>query len=157
MEKVIDSFSFEDNIIQIRLVNVPKHPRYIARIFEILAEAKVNLDMISQVMAEDLMHLELTCDDQYQKELNIAIVALKEEFSDIEVALSKKYFKMAVGGKAMEDTPGAAAKIFSILGDNNIYFYQVSTSKRTVSFVIDKENKQLAIQKIQEAFKMEGK
>ncbi len=157
MEKVVDSFSFEDDIVQIKFLNVPKHPRYIARIFDILAESDVNIDMISQVMTEDLMHLEITCDDKYQRELNQAIMKLKEEFSDIEVEMSRKYFKMAVGGTLMEDTPGAAAKVFGILGDNNIHFYQVSTSKRTVSFVIDKENKELALQKISEAFDMEEK
>ena len=48
MEKVIDAVSYEDNIIQLQLKNVPKHPMIIAKIFTIISECGVNVDMISQ-------------------------------------------------------------------------------------------------------------
>ena len=51
-----------------------------------------------------------------------------------------------------ETTPGAAARVFTVLGENNIHFYQVTTSKRTISFIIDKNFKDLAITKINEEF-----
>ena len=52
----------------------------------------------------------------------------------------------------IEVTPGAAAKVFTILGENNIHFYQVTTSKRTISFIVDKKDKDLAMKKLDEAF-----
>lgn len=52
----------------------------------------------------------------------------------------------------VELTPGAAAKVFTILGKNNIHFYQVTTSKRTISFIVDKKDKNLAIDKLNESF-----
>lgn len=42
--------------------------------------------------------------------------------------------------------------MFTVLGENNIHFYQVTTSKRTISFIIDKKIKDLAIAKINEEF-----
>ena len=53
MENIIDAVSYEENIIQLQLRNVPKHPMIIAKIFTILSECGVNVDMISQVMIED--------------------------------------------------------------------------------------------------------
>lgn len=152
MERLIEAVSYEEDIIQLRLTNVPKHPIVIAKIFTILSECDVNIDMISQVMIEDAMQIEITLDEKYQKNLNDAIMRLKDEVKQLEIATNRKYFKIAVGGKLLETTPGAAAKVFTILGDNNIHFYQVTTSKRTISFIVDKKHKELAMKKLDEAF-----
>ena len=152
MERLIEAVSYEEDIIQLRLTNVPKHPIVIAKIFTILSECDVNIDMISQVMIEDAMQIEITLDESYQKNLNNAIIRLKEEVKQLEIATNRKYFKIAVGGKMVEFTPGAAAKVFTILGKINIHFYQVTTSKRTISFIVDKKDKNLAIDKLNESF-----
>lgn len=152
MEKIFEAVSYEENIIQLKLTNVPKHPMIIAKIFTILSECDVNIDMISQVMIEDAMQIEITLDEKYQKSLNEAIMCLKEEIKQLEIATNRKYFKIAVGGKLIEFTPGAAAKVFTILGENNIHFYQVTTSKRTISFIVDKKDKDLAMKKLDETF-----
>ena len=152
MEKMIEAVSYEENIIQLKLTNVPKHPMIIAKIFTILSNCDVNIDMISQVMIEDAMQIEITLDEKYQKHLNEAIMCLKKEVKQLEIATNRKYFKIAVGGKLIEVTPGAAAKVFTILGENNIHFYQVTTSKRTISFIVDKKDKDLAMKKLDETF-----
>ena len=77
MEKIIEAVSYEENIIQLKLTNVPKHPMIIAKIFTILSNCDVNIDMISQVMSEDAMQIEITLDEKYQKNLNEAIMCLK--------------------------------------------------------------------------------
>ena len=152
MEKIIEAVSYEENIIQLKLTNVPKHPMIIAKIFTILSNCDVNIDMISQVMIEDAMQIEITLDEKYQKNLNEAIMCLKKEVKQLEIATNRKYFKIAVGGKLIEVTPRAAAKVFTILGENNIHFYQVTTSKRTISFIVDKKDKDLAMKKLDETF-----
>ena len=152
MERIIEAVSYEENIIQLKLTNVPKHPMIIAKIFTILSNCDVNIDMISQVMIEDAMQIEITLDEKYQKNLNEAIMCLKKEVKQLEIATNRKYFKIAVGGKLIEVTPGAAAKVFTILGENNIHFYQVTTSKRTISFIVDKKDKDLAMKKLDETF-----
>lgn len=154
MEKIIDAVSYEENIIQVQLTNVPKHPLIIAKIFTILSECGVNVDMISQVMIEESMQIEITLDEMYQKNLNDAIMRLKDEVKQLEIATNRKYFKMAVGGKLIETTPGVAAQVFNVLGVNNIHFFQVTTSKRTISFIIDKKDKELAMKKLDEAFSL---
>ena len=122
MEKIIEAVSYEENIIQLKLTNVPKHPMIIAKIFTILS----NCD-------EDAMQIEITLDEKYQKNLNEAIMCLKKEVKQLEIATNRKYFKIAVGGKLIEVTPGAAAKVFTILGENNIHFYQVTTSMKLLA------------------------
>ena len=52
----------------------------------------------------------------------------------------------------MNNDSSPFAKVFTILGKNNIHFYQVTTSKRTISFIVDKKDKNLAIDKLNESF-----
>lgn len=152
MNNVIDSLSYEENIIQLRLRNVPKHPLMITKIFDILSNKGINIDMISEVMIEDSMQIDITLDQDQQPQLNEAIVVLMEEFEGIEIYQDRKYSKVAIGGDLMETTPGIAAKVFKLLGENSIHFYQITTSKRTISFVIKKEKLELALTKIKEYF-----
>ena len=152
MENVIEALSYERDIIQLKLLNVPKHPKIIARMFTIIKEEDINIDMISQVTVDHHVQIEITLDQDYQLKLNNAILKLKDEFKQLEIYQIRKYSKIAVGGQLVETTPGLAAKVFETLGNANIHFYQITTSKRTISCVIDKDNLDMAIQVLKEQF-----
>ena len=47
MNDIIEAISCEKEIIQLKLLNVPKHPKMIAKIFSILKDEEINVDMIS--------------------------------------------------------------------------------------------------------------
>ena len=110
MNDIIEAISCEKEIIQLKLLNVPKHPKMIAKIFSILKDEEINVDMISQVTVDDFVQIEITLDQEFQ---------------------------------------------FDVLGQANIHFYQITTSKRTISLVIDKENLDQAIQLLKERFHIE--
>ena len=152
MENVIEALSYERDIIQLKLLNVPKHPKMIARMFTIIKEEDINIDMISQVTVDHHVQIEITLDQDYQLKLNNAILKLKDEFKQLEIYQIRKYSKIAVGGQLVETTPGLAAKVFETLGNANIHFYQITTSKRTIYCVIDKDNLDMAIQVLKEQF-----
>ena len=151
MNDIIEAISCEKEIIQLKLLNVPKHPKMIAKIFSILKDEEINVDMISQVTVDDFVQIEITLDQEFQLKLNQAIMKLKDEFKQIQIYQIRKY----AGGKLVETTPGLAAEVFDVLGQANIHFYQITTSKRTISLVIDKENLDQAIQLLKERFHIE--
>ena len=78
MNDIIEAISCEKEIIQLKLLNVPKHPKMIAKIFSILKDEEINVDMISQVTVDDFVQIEITLDEKYQKNLNEAILCLKK-------------------------------------------------------------------------------
>ena len=167
MNDIIEAISCEKEIIQLKLLNVPKHPKMIAKIFSIFKDEEINVDMISQVTVDDFVQIEITLDQEFQLKLNQAIMKLKDEFKEAfkkyDIILGpvspilpfKIYAKVAVGGKLVETTPGLAAEVFDVLGQANIHFYQITTSKRTISLVIDKKNLDQAIQLLKERFHIE--
>lgn len=150
--RVFEAINVEEDIIQMKIVNGPKHPKMIANIFEILRKNEINIDMISQVTNQESAQIEITCESKFQKQLNKAIVEITDAFNNIQIYLSKKFIKIALGGELVATTPGAAAQIFQVLGENNIHFMQITTSKRTVSVLIDKKDKDYALKKLQERF-----
>ena len=154
MKQIITSVGYEDDIIQVKLMNVTKHPTYIAKIFEVLGSHQVNIDMISQVMLENSVLIEFTVNDMEQNRLNDAIVKIKEDNETIGIYQNKMISKVYVYGKGMETEPGVAAGVFKVLGENQIPFYQVTTSTTDISFVIDKDNRELAVNKITEAYQL---
>ena len=154
MKQVITAVGYEDDIIQVKLMNVTKHPKYIAKIFETLGNYNVNIDMISQVMLEGSVLIEFTVNESEQNKLNDAIAKIKEDNETMGIYQNKTISKVFVYGKGMETESGVAAGVFKVLGDNHITFYQVTTSTTDISFVIDKENRELAVEKITAAYNL---
>ena len=59
MNDIIEAISCEREIIQLKLLNVPKHPKMIAKIFSILKDEEINVDMISQVTVDDFVQIDI--------------------------------------------------------------------------------------------------
>jgi aspartate kinase len=57
----------------------------IAKIFSILKDEEINVDMISQVTVDDFVQIEITLDQEFQLKLNQAIMKLKDEFKQIQI------------------------------------------------------------------------
>lgn len=152
MEKVISAVSYQDDIIQVKLQKVTKHPVFIAKIFETISNQGVNIDMISQVMLEEDVQIEFTCETSSQQALNKAIEMIKETHASLEIYQNKMVSKVWVEGKGMESAVGVAANMFSLFGKNGIPFYQVTTSNTSISYIIDKDKRSLAVEKIKEAY-----
>ena len=88
MNDIIEAISCEREIIQLKLLNVPKHPKMIAKIFSILKDEEINVDMISQVTVDDFVQIEITLDQEFQLKLTQAIMKLnKFKFIKLENTL----------------------------------------------------------------------
>ena len=149
MNSVITRLEIEEDIIQVKLMNVEKNPLFVADVFETISRKGVNIDMISSVMLEDEMRIDFTCDAKAQSALNKAIEEVKKNHPRIGVFASKNVGKLVVEGH-MENEVGFASKLFKVLGDNQIPFAQVTTSEVSISYVIEKKYLKKALEKIQE-------
>ena len=149
MNSVITRLEIEEDIIQVKLMNVEKNPLFVADVFETISREGVNIDMISSVMLEDEMRIDFTCDAKAQSALNKAIEEVKKNHPRIGVFASKNVGKLVVEGH-MENEVGFASNLFKVLGDNQIPFAQVTTSEVSISYVIEKKYLKKALEKIQE-------
>ncbi|MDN3205075.1 bifunctional aspartate kinase/homoserine dehydrogenase I [Algoriphagus sediminis] len=127
-----------------------------SRIFRALAEAKVNILLISQASSEHSICLAIKTG-----EAEIAKEAIEEEYhyeiksGDMEqVTLRHDLATIAVVGENMKQNPGAAGRMFRALGRNNINVAAIAqgSSELNISAVISHQDLQKALNALHEAF-----
>ncbi|MDN5305121.1 MAG: aspartate kinase [Fusobacteriaceae bacterium] len=154
-QKLITGLSINENALMVNLLNLENEPKKIAYIFSELGANDVNVDMISQSMSDgNKVDISFTCPLTEEDLLDNAIELIKEHHPNIQISKKSDIIKVSVVGVGMISHSGVAAKIFDIFAENDISFYQITTSEISISFTIDKENKTKAVENIAKAFNL---
>ena len=131
-------------------------PGFASRVFEVLAKAEANVIMISQASSEHTICI-VCRDDDAKRALAAMKSELKDEISSRKIQnfdLVENLEIIAIIGENMKGTPGIAGKLFSTLGNNNINVLAIAqgSSERNVSFVIQKNETEKALNVIHNSF-----
>ncbi|MCW1286990.1 ACT domain-containing protein, partial [Staphylococcus aureus] len=113
----------------------------LTQLFTELEEGAVNVDMISQIVNLDGLQLSFTIKDSDF-----------HQYEALAYKINEHYVKISLIGSGMRDMSGVASKAFLTLIENNIPFYQTTTSEISISYVIDDFNGQQAVEKLYDAF-----
>ncbi len=145
-DRVITGLSINDNTLMAGIRNIPNNPQDVALIFEELGKQHVNVDMISQsLLGKEVLDLSFTCPRTEEDLFDNAIEVIREKLPNINVSKRDNLIKISLVGIGMMSHSGVAATVFSIFSRENIKFYQVTTSEISISYTIDAENKEKAI------------
>jgi len=143
---------------RLALIGVPDAPGAAAKIFDALAGANVNVDMIVQnepVTAEGMAEISFTVP---REDLHAARTALEplagESFS--EITTHEDMGKVSIVGAGMRSHPGVAAKVFRVLAEQGVNIDMISTSPIKISCVIEKDRVPDAVQALHSAFELSG-
>ncbi|MEA1985021.1 MAG: aspartate kinase [Euryarchaeota archaeon] len=125
-----------------------------ARVFTILADAGVNIIMISQSSSE--ANLSFVVEDS---DLDDALEALRSVMhNDVigDVGHNKEVCVIAVVGAGMDGIPGVAGRVFSALGQEKINVIMISqgSSQHNISFVVSEKEAVPAIQLLNREFEL---
>jgi len=131
-------------------------PGVAGRVFTALAQAGVNIIMISQGSSEANISIVIE-----EKHLEKAEEALQEEFPrDIvrEISRNKDVCALAVVGSGMAGTPGVAGRVFSAMGRAGINVVMISqgSSEHNISFVVSSADARRAVQELHREFGLGG-
>jgi len=143
---------------RISLTGVPDAPGAAARIFEALAGANVNVDMIVQnepVTAGGRAEISFTVPRDDLATAGSALAPLAGEAFD-EITAHEDTGKVSIVGAGMRSHPGVAAKVFSVLAGEGINIEMISTSPIKISCVIDRERVEQAVRCLHSAFELQG-
>ncbi|SFB47313.1 bifunctional aspartate kinase/homoserine dehydrogenase I [Algoriphagus aquimarinus] len=127
-----------------------------SRVFKALAEARVNILLISQASSEHSLCLAIKTHESYLAKEAVE----KEFFYEIksgemdEVILLHDLATVAVVGENMKHNPGASGRMFRALGRNNINVGAIAqgSSELNISAVIPQPDLQKALNALHEAF-----
>jgi aspartate kinase len=141
---------------RLTLIGVPDTPGAAARIFDALAGANVNVDMIVQnepTSAGGRAEISFTVP---LEDLRIAHSALEPLAGDayMELREGADIGKVSIVGAGMRSHPGVAAKVFNVLAEEKINIEMISTSPIKISCVIDREQVPQAVRALHAAFEL---
>ena len=144
------------HVAKVTLVAVPDRPGVARAVFEPLAAAGINVDMIVQNVghagATDLSFTVPSTDlARAQKLLGPIVVALgaRELTADSGVA------KVSIVGAGIQNAPGYAARMFGCLADAGINIEMISTSEIRITCIIAEEDVTTAARALHAAFALE--
>jgi aspartate kinase len=142
----------------VTLIGVRHEPGIAARIFEALAQANVNVDMIDQnvpTSAGGRAEISFTCPHE---DLSVATRALQPMADDVFASMGtqSEMGKVSIVGAGMRSHPGVAAKVFRVLNDESINIEMISTSPIKISCVIARDRVERAVRALHSAFELSG-
>lgn len=154
MEKVVVSgIAYNKNEAKITVLRVADRPGIAAKLFGLVAEANIVVDMIVQNISQDgTTDISFTVPKADYPEAMQIVSELAKEIGAQQVVGDDKIAKVSIVGVGMRTHSGVAAKMFGALAREQINIMMISTSEIKVSCVIDAKYAELAVRVLHDAF-----
>ncbi|MEH1904068.1 MAG: aspartate kinase [Nostoc sp.] len=150
------------NQARLAIRQLPDRPGMAAKLFGLLAQHSISVDMIIQsqrcrvidgVPRRDIAFTVSRIDGESAKKMLTQVAA---EFGWSEVVLDSAIAKVSIVGAGMLGQPGVAAKMFEALAQQQINIQMIATSEIKISCVVAQEQGVKALQAIHAAFELAG-
>ncbi len=154
MEKtLIRGVAKDCNVATVSVVGLKDTPGIAFKIFNKLAQQKINVDIILQSVGRDsTKDITFSVPKSDAKTAMDSLAALKDSLNYKELTKDESIAKISVVGAGMESHPGVASKMFEALYDAGINIRMISTSEIKISVLIDAEYADKAIKVVHDAF-----
>ncbi len=158
MEKQkVSGIAYSAEEAKITVVGLPDKPGIAAKIFGVLADLHINVDMIVQSASADLQKTDIT--------FSLARIDLEKAVSDLTILKDELAFerlvhdnniaKISVIGTAMRTQSGIAKRMFEVLSEKQINMQVISTSEIKISVLIQADYTELAVRSLHDAFELD--
>ncbi|MBK5248834.1 MAG: aspartate kinase [Actinomycetales bacterium] len=152
---IISGVAHDRSQAKVTVVGVPDVPGTAARIFEAVASAGVNIDMIVQNVSAaqtGLTDISFTLPADQGAAAKRAIEGLAAELGFSDLVYDEGVGKLSLVGAGMRSHPGVSARFFGVLRDAGINIEMISTSEIRISVVTRIEDLETAVRAVHTAF-----
>ena len=145
---LIKGVAKDTDVAVITILNVPDEPGTSFKIFGLLAQKNINVDIILQSTGRDgKKDISFTCSEG---EADTALRVLKDSGKFQNATCDETCAKVSIVGAGMQSHSGVASKMFEALSNNNINIKMISTSEIKISCIIDRNDADKAVSAIHE-------
>ena len=150
---LIKGVAKDTNVTRISIIGLEDTPGIAFKIFNRLAQAKVNVDIILQSVGRDnTKDITFTVPSDQSKQATEAIRELKDTLDYKDISIDESVAKISIVGAGMESHPGVASKMFEALYSAGINIQMISTSEIKISVLIDEKYADNAVSAVHDAF-----
>ncbi len=149
----ISGIAKDSNVARIALIGLKDEPGIAFKVFRVLAQARINVDIILQSIGRgDTQDISFTvpldCIDEAASALMENKLAIGFDHMDID----KNVAKVSIVGAGMMSSSGIAALMFEALYTAKVNIGMISTSEIKVSVLVDEEDADRAVKAIHKTF-----
>ncbi|MGH3496114.1 MAG: aspartate kinase [Nocardioidaceae bacterium] len=158
-QAIISGVAHDRSEAKITVVGVPDKVGEAARIFEALAEATINIDMIVQnvsVAATGLTDISFTLPRADGQMAMTTLARLQDEVGYDQLLYDDRIGKVSLIGAGMRTHPGVSARFFSAIASAGVNIEMISTSEIRISVVVDQVQVDDAVAAAHAAFQLDS-
>ncbi|CAM3724617.1 aspartate kinase [Occultella aeris] len=156
---IISGVAHDSSQGKVTVVGVPDVPGKAAQLFEAVAAAGVNIDMIVQNVSEQetgRTDISFTLPTDQSKAAKEALEATAAELGYQSLSYDEGVGKLSLVGAGMRSHPGVSARLFGALRDAGINIEMISTSEIRISVVTRSEDLESAVRAVHTAFGLDA-
>ncbi|GAB2450111.1 aspartate kinase [Xylanimonas ulmi] len=156
---IISGVAHDRSEAKITVVGVPDVPGMAARIFEVVAAAGANIDMIVQNVSAaqtGLTDISFTLPEGDGPATLAALKGVQGEIGYDSLQFDDQIGKLSLIGAGMKTNPGVSARLFGALRDAGINIEMISTSEIRISVVTRSDSLDEAVRAVHSAFGLDS-
>jgi len=158
-QAIIAGVAHDRSEAKITVVGVPDKVGEAARIFEALADAQINLDMVVQnvsAASTNLTDISFTLPRDDGQTAMSALARIKDEVGYDSLLYDDQIGKVSLIGAGMRSHPGITARFFSALAAAGVNIEMISTSEIRISVIVDEAQVDDAVAATHTAFDLDS-
>ncbi len=158
-QAIIAGVAHDRSEAKITVVAVPDKVGEAARIFETLANAEINLDMVVQnvsAASTNLTDISFTLPREDGQAAMSALARIKDEVGYDSLLYDDQIGKVSLIGAGMRSHPGITARFFAALASAGVNIEMISTSEIRISVIVDEGQVDDAVLATHSAFDLDA-
>ncbi len=153
---LVSGVAADKNVTRISLVGLKNKPGTAFKVFDLLAKANINVDMILQSIGRsETKDISFTVPRNMFEDAYKVLSDNKESLGAEDISYNNNVAKVSIVGAGMMSNPGVAAKMFECLYNSNININMISTSEIRVTVLIDEKDVENATNAVHDSFGLE--
>lgn len=158
-EAIITGIAHDRDEAKITVVGVPDRPGNAATIFQAVADADINIDMVVQNisgLSVERTDITFTLPSTEGRKGVDALERIKEEVGFDRIRYDDQVGKVSVVGVGMRSHPGVTATFFKALAAAEVNLQMISTSEIRISVIVSADEVNKAVQAAHTAFGLDA-
>ena len=155
-KEIVSGVSYSRNEAKVTISGILDKPGISAKIFGLMTENNINVDMIVQNISQDGVSANITFTiNQKDHDLTKTVIEKSKDILNYKsLLLDKRVAKISVVGMGMMSQVGVAEKMFKTLAKNAINILAISTSEIKISVLIDEKHTNIAVKSLHEVYNL---
>ncbi len=158
-QAIIAGIAHDRSEAKVTVVGVPDKVGVAAQVFEALADAEINIDMVVQnvsAQATGLTDISFTLPRDDGQTAMAALARLQRDVGYDRLLYDDEIGKISLIGAGMRSHPGITAKFFAALANAGVNIEMISTSEIRISVIVDQADVVSAVQAAHTAFDLDS-